>query len=489
MCMLTYFPPRAEVNVDRLRNGSITNNDGHGWAVIHTDGLVILTGHSMTFDEALEGFVAARLLHPNTDAMFHSRYTTHGLTNLANCHPFTVPKLRDTVVAHNGVLPCHPLKGDLRSDTRLFAEDILRQRFPALDSPKTMKRLEQWMGYNKILILTVDPRYRLNAYLVKGNLGEWVDGVWYSNSGYEKKKPWSGYVSSGRWVKSDAGDWRLDVTSELSTIGTGRARDEYDSWDEYWDEQDRAATARWRSAREKADELAAEADAASAEFLDAGDISLPLVRDGSAAYFYSADGREGAVLGPREPGARERRSYIPERWQCPDDRCQSFNIDAQANLCLSCNGCLTCAEHVAECGCDGDPVLAEIEATEKRIVAAVAAFREMGIRVSDYMQDIMREMSSDGLDRVILRVRALKLRRDDEGDTVEARSAAATDAVNLIFDISKIAAETSTGWPTSVPRAIEAAPASGPGILTSLGVDGDAEQPVTVNDLVEELSR
>lgn len=193
MCILSYLPAGIPVDEDGLWNGGINNPDGHGWALVADNR--ILVGKSLSLSQALDDFAAARKAHPNGDALFHSRWATHGSVSTANVHPFYVGGSKRTVVAHNGILPAsaHPSKGDDRSDTRLFADEILSTRYRRLDKVRAMHALTQWIGsYNKLVILTVDDRYRHNAYVVNEDRGQWDDqtGIWHSNGDYLGLPAW-----------------------------------------------------------------------------------------------------------------------------------------------------------------------------------------------------------------------------------------------------------------------------------------------------------
>jgi glutamine amidotransferase len=115
-------------------------------------------------------------------------------------------------VAHNGVLPgvVRPGKGDARSDTRIAAEDFL-PAFGSLRTRRARARLERWMTPdNKMVILTVDRRFRQQSFILNEDAGLWDRGIWYSNDGYLlPPRP--------RWAQ-DAGQdwgWRPDGAAEL----------------------------------------------------------------------------------------------------------------------------------------------------------------------------------------------------------------------------------------------------------------------------------
>ena len=203
MCLLSYFQPGAEVNIEHLCTGARNNPDGHGFALINSDNRLEVF-KSMEFAETLARFVAARNANPDTDALFHSRITTHGLTSVENVHPFRAGrngKHGNILVAHNGILPvsAQPDKGDPRSDTRLFAEDMFMGMFKDLDSPKVVRRLESWLtSYNKLVVLTTNPQYKRRAYILNESRGEWVKGVWHSNDSYlPRLYPMWAYSGSG----------------------------------------------------------------------------------------------------------------------------------------------------------------------------------------------------------------------------------------------------------------------------------------------------
>lgn len=197
MCMLTYFPPNKQPDRDALLNGTETNQDGHGYAIV-VPGIRprLIVRHSLNADELIDQFMRDREKHSHGPALFHSRFGTSGSGGKFNCHPFYLAQDKHTVVAHNGVLPAfmQPEKDDLRCDTHMAAHDIFPAWFGHLSQKESREDLATAIGaYNKLVILTVDPVYDSSAYIINETSGNWVDGIWYSNHDY---LPMSRYQAS-----------------------------------------------------------------------------------------------------------------------------------------------------------------------------------------------------------------------------------------------------------------------------------------------------
>ncbi|MGH3737838.1 MAG: hypothetical protein ACRDT6_19835 [Micromonosporaceae bacterium] len=184
MCLLTFLPPGVAPDLDALLHGTVVNDDGHGYAIVAGRDLIVDRG--MHAETMIEKFGTARREQPDGPALFHSRLGTHGTRGVANCHPFPVAGDPRTVIAHNGILPAavQPRRKDCRSDTRIAAEEFL----PALGSlrhRRTRQKLKRWMTpQNKMVVLTVDPRFKARSYILHEDAGVWDGGIWYSNHGY-----------------------------------------------------------------------------------------------------------------------------------------------------------------------------------------------------------------------------------------------------------------------------------------------------------------
>jgi len=207
VCLLTFIPSGIDVDIQDLRNGAKYNDDGFGFAVHMGDH--IITGKGMNFEEVVDRFYDVRSRFKG-HAIFHSRITTHGVTDTTNCHPFKVGTDDLTVVGHNGMLPIKPADGDNRSDTSIFAAEYLPSLggVYALDDLAVRKSLENWATGSKLVVLTADRHANSEYYILNESLGHWSDGVWWSNYSYcytpaPARNTYNyGYSSYGSWTGS-----------------------------------------------------------------------------------------------------------------------------------------------------------------------------------------------------------------------------------------------------------------------------------------------
>lgn len=193
MCMLTYFPPSTQPDAEALLNGTAFNRDGHGYAIVIPGRKPkMLVRHSLNAKSLIARFMIDRRDYPKGSALFHSRFGTSGAGGKFNCHPFRVANDKRTVVAHNGVLPAvmQPDSKDKRCDTRAAADDLFAFNYGHLSSPAARFALGEDIGkHNKLVILTIDPAYDTDAYIINQGSGNWHEGVWYSNYDYEPFRP------------------------------------------------------------------------------------------------------------------------------------------------------------------------------------------------------------------------------------------------------------------------------------------------------------
>ena len=192
MCLLVVSSPNSTPRKKELQNASCNNPHGFGYAVIA--GNKIITGRGMSSKKMIKEFLAVRKQYPNSYAMYHARFATHGVKNDDNCHPFKVGGSELTYLAHNGILSVDIPANDMRSDTRIFAEDILPSMggVTALDNTNLYRMIEGWASGSKIAVFTLDPNAEYDCYIINEDLGHWDNaGNWWSNDGY-KENTWTG---------------------------------------------------------------------------------------------------------------------------------------------------------------------------------------------------------------------------------------------------------------------------------------------------------
>ena len=185
MCMLCVIPPNVIPSRQKLENSALNNPHGFGFAIVIPSENRIHVERTMNADTSINRFLDMRGKYPEGYAMWHARYATHGSMNVENCHPFQVGVGNNlTYLAHNGIMPIVEPKGDDRSDTRIFAEDLLPAigGVTALDNPQVSNLIEDFTNGSKVCILTVDPRAEYQCYLYHAEKGKKDEsGVWWSN--------------------------------------------------------------------------------------------------------------------------------------------------------------------------------------------------------------------------------------------------------------------------------------------------------------------
>ena len=256
ICYLLALPNGVMPNLEWLLNSLVSNDDGAGFTIATASGQLI-TEHAIgnkeiirtewvsqtdgklhsyerveTDPEPMEAlarrFVKLRKRHPEGPALWHARLATGGVEDTRGCHPFKVGNKENpvpgTVLAHNGIMFSTP-QGDWRSDTRIFAEDMLVKNFRKFWRKDVRDNLESYLGsFNKIAIITVNPRFmtrnkgglstaKSELFIFNEDLGHWTDdGAWHSNSSYApfksyRKFDYSGGTETGGGWKSHE-DWK-----------------------------------------------------------------------------------------------------------------------------------------------------------------------------------------------------------------------------------------------------------------------------------------
>ncbi len=194
MCILILGMGGSRPSKAQLREACDANPDGFGWALMVRAGssFRVVSCRTMNAGEAITGYGREMEAHRGrvVASIFHARIATHGAVNVENCHPFAVGDGSGAVLAHNGVLPVRLAKGDARSDTRKFAEDVLPLfgGVRVLGDPDGFAVLDDYVTENYSKVAILDPTTGA-VHLLGESLGHWGreshdSRVWFSNSSY-----------------------------------------------------------------------------------------------------------------------------------------------------------------------------------------------------------------------------------------------------------------------------------------------------------------
>ena len=206
MCLLIVQKQKNKVTKKQFKNAWERNNDGVGYSFVKNGKIVT---KKYLDDDGFKKFLKSINSDVNRHGdespfLIHFRYTTHGATNLKNCHPFRVSD--DLVFGHNGCI--NGVDDDFeKSDTAVFNDDIVKN-LPSdwLNNPSIVKLVEGFIGHSKLAFLHKDKSFDI----LNENLGHWTNkgGIWFSNDGYKKptyKKVKTQWSTGYGWNTIDSG--------------------------------------------------------------------------------------------------------------------------------------------------------------------------------------------------------------------------------------------------------------------------------------------
>lgn len=171
MCLIIAAPSGQPTPKKHLENAYAAGNSD-GWGVSYWTGTKVLVRKGFAKEEMLR---AAEFV-VDKPHVIHLRWATAGLKSLANCHPFKVHK--GMYLAHNGILPFQPDKGDTRSDTAVLV-DMLKVFSPD-NILESLKTLGEMIGRGNKLAIQRGP----DIHYANGEYGKWEGERWYSNDYY-----------------------------------------------------------------------------------------------------------------------------------------------------------------------------------------------------------------------------------------------------------------------------------------------------------------
>ena len=181
MCIAILQSKSQKVTEQEFRNCWNRNNDGVGYSFVKNG--QIKTKKFMKLNPFLNAIKSDVKRFGNASPfLIHFRYTTHGLTNIKNCHPFKVNEKQSFI--HNGCI--NGVDDDkIKSDTRIFNEQILRN-LPSnwTDNQSIVKLVQSFIGYSKLVFLNDDKSFKI----INESLGHWNRNIWFSNDSYKDNK-------------------------------------------------------------------------------------------------------------------------------------------------------------------------------------------------------------------------------------------------------------------------------------------------------------
>lgn len=176
MCIIAYCPPNVPLPPPEIRQQMWNRNqDGAGYMTLKNGKLEARKGF-MTFAHFEEFVANLDIAQPR---ILHYRIGTHGSNTPENTHPWPINEHASLV--HNGIIPW------LADDRNVSDSRRLGEYLDGLDytDHKIRNLLQISLGSNKVVIL--DDRVQ-GVTIINERLGEWSEGIWYSNSGFKISK-------------------------------------------------------------------------------------------------------------------------------------------------------------------------------------------------------------------------------------------------------------------------------------------------------------
>lgn len=207
MCLAIYKPADVLPDWGALEEGFKSNKDGAGFVAV-SDGRLIVDKGYFSFDSFREAY----LPYVGLQSAIHFRWATHGKTDVANCHPFSITD--DLALIHNGVLPIQCNEDKNMSDTWHYVHHILRpmaERDPDFFvQPEVIFMGEAAIKGSKFVFLRSDGE----VSIWNEEDGHWASDIWYSNCSYKQARATVGF--SKWWQRDEPATYVLD-DSDSST--------------------------------------------------------------------------------------------------------------------------------------------------------------------------------------------------------------------------------------------------------------------------------
>lgn len=187
MC-IAILNQKGTLNKETLNNSWENNDQGAG--LLYNQNGNLITFKTYNKKEFIKTYFKVRN-SIKTKIVLHFRIATSGFEQFTNLHPFLINDNLGFV--HNGVIS--GLGNNKHSDTYQFNEMLKKLKPDFLTCQTTVKLIQSFIGSSKLVFLSKDD----NHYIINENLGQWIDGNWYSNDSHKKVENFSYFGNSKIW--------------------------------------------------------------------------------------------------------------------------------------------------------------------------------------------------------------------------------------------------------------------------------------------------
>jgi hypothetical protein len=239
------------LNTNGLLSDIYTSNpDGIGIMYATTKGLKVVKTLPKSLADATQ-FIS-KLPNDDRQLAIHFRWTTHGDTNMENCHPYAVVP-GYVAMMHNGVLHTGNAADTSKSDTWHFIQDFLvspvTEHPPMIHNNSFLDMLAEFIGDNRFVFMDGDG----NISHVNHDQGVEHDGLWFSNTyAWSPSRLIPNYYKSSRfsakynkmyttsWQDDDTYyyNWHTGKSMDDGTPSHTNIKPKWSAHDPRWDEKD-----------------------------------------------------------------------------------------------------------------------------------------------------------------------------------------------------------------------------------------------------------
>lgn len=213
MCIAILCPKGKQITEQQFMNSWENNYNGAGFMYNDKNNKLRVVKEMEDKDKLYKKYVQAVNKFPDATFVIHFRISNRGVISLENCHPFKVNNQLGFV--HNGTITSVD-KDDVKSDTNVFNRTILRNLpnigVDFLENKGIKLVLEEFIGRSKLIFLDNNGNYSI----FNENLGDWEDGIWYSNDSHKQV---NNYVDSGGTRVYKSGSTAAAAFNSKNTYG------------------------------------------------------------------------------------------------------------------------------------------------------------------------------------------------------------------------------------------------------------------------------